>query len=103
IGRLGVSAASPAEAWAALADPEVERVQVATSLLDQRLWRAGFFARARQLRKEVHVRSVFLQGVAFLAPDALPEALAPLRDPLARIHAWAAARGLGPADPFLLF
>jgi predicted oxidoreductase len=103
IGRLGVSAANPDEAWAALADPDVEQIQVATSLLDQRLVRAGFFARARALGRRVHVRSVFLQGVAFLSPDALPPRLAPLVAPLARIRTWAAARGLAAHEPFLLY
>lgn len=103
IGRRGVSAANPEEAWAALDDPEVEQVQVATSLLDQRLWRAGFFERARERGKLVHVRSVFLQGVAFLAPDALPPHLAPLRAPLERIAKWASMRGLSVPDAFLLF
>jgi aryl-alcohol dehydrogenase-like predicted oxidoreductase len=103
IGQLGVSIARPEEAWRALADPDVERIQVATSLLDQRLWRSGFFERARRAGKEVQVRSVFLQGVAFLAPGALPDALAPLRDPLAAIERWSRARGMTSADAFLLF
>lgn len=94
IGRLGVSAASPAEAWAALADPTVERVQVAASLFDQRLLRTGFFAEAAARGVEVQVRSVFLQGAALLPPDALPPALAALRPPLARVHAFAAAHAL---------
>jgi aryl-alcohol dehydrogenase-like predicted oxidoreductase len=51
----------------------------------------------------VQVRSVYLQGVAFLAPDALPEALAPLRAPLLAIERWANARGLSVPEAFLLF
>ena len=94
IGRLGVSATSPAEAWDALEDPTVERVQVATSLLDQRLLRAGFFAAAAARGVEVQVRSAFLQGAALLPPDALPPALAPLCAPLARVRRFAAAHGL---------
>jgi aryl-alcohol dehydrogenase-like predicted oxidoreductase len=103
IARIGLSAAQPEDAWAALADPEVERIQVATSLFDQRLWRAGFFERAHRAGKQVQVRSVFLQGVAFLAPEVLPEHLGPLRDPLHRIAAWANARSLTVADACLLF
>lgn len=103
VARIGLSAARPDEAWAALADPEVERIQVATSLFDQRLWRTGFFERARRAGKHVQVRSVFLQGVAFLAPDALPMHLAPLREPLRRVAAWAHSRSLTVADACLLF
>jgi aryl-alcohol dehydrogenase-like predicted oxidoreductase len=78
IGALGVSAATPEQAWAALEDPDIEALQVATSLLDLRLHRQGFFARARELGRTVYVRSVFLQGLGHLEPNALPAALAAL-------------------------
>lgn len=103
VARIGVSAASPAEAWTLLADPEVERIQVAGSLLDQRLLRGGFFARARARGVEVQVRSLFLQGAALLAPDALPPALAVLAGPLARIERWASARGWSRARVLVAF
>jgi aryl-alcohol dehydrogenase-like predicted oxidoreductase len=103
IDVIGVSALDPDEAWTALDDRDVERIQVAASLLDQRLARGGFFERARLAGKQVQVRSVFLQGVAFLAPDALPPHLEPLRDVLRRVADWAAARALATSDAFLLF
>lgn len=103
IGRLGYSAARPEQAMAALDDPEVEIVQVATNLLDQRLLRAGFFERAAARGLEVHVRSVFLQGVAFLDPRWLPADLDGLRAPMRRIRRWARERGLEPAAVFLHF
>ncbi len=103
IGRLGVSAATPEQAEALLGDPAVEVIQVATSLLDQRLLRSGFFEHARRSGRQVDVRSVFLQGVAHLEPDALPAALSPLREPLRRISRWSRARQLETAEAFLLF
>jgi aryl-alcohol dehydrogenase-like predicted oxidoreductase len=103
IHQLGVSAESPEEAWAALDDPDVECLQVATSLLDQRLSRAGFFEAARRMGRKVFVRSVFLQGVAHLAPTALPSYLDPLRPVLHTIHDWAAGAGVRPFLPFLAF
>ncbi len=86
VGKLGVSAATPAEALSVLVRPDVDVVQVACSLMDQRLWRAGFFERARRAGKEVFVRSVFLQGVAFLSPEALPKDLDGLRPALTHIQ-----------------
>lgn len=53
IGALGVSSANPSEAWAALEHPEVEVVQLAASLLDQRLARHGFFEAAQEAGKQV--------------------------------------------------
>lgn len=103
IGALGVSAATPEEAWAALDDPDIEILQVASSLLDLRLLRQDFFPRARELGRTVYVRSVFLQGVAHLGADPLPAFLTPLEQPLRMIRT--AARGLGvpPRALFLAF
>ena len=77
IGAVGISALSPTDAIEALEDG-VEVIQVASSLLDQRLCRQGFFQRARERGIRVFVRSVFLQGLAFLAPAAIPAALSPV-------------------------
>ena len=103
IGRLGVSAANPDEAWAALEDPDVEVLQVASSLLDLRLLRQGFFGRARELGRTVYVRSVFLQGVATLDPDCLPGFLAPAAEPLRQIGRTARELGVAPRTLFLAF
>jgi aryl-alcohol dehydrogenase-like predicted oxidoreductase len=89
IGKLGISAATPDQAMNALSDPDVEVMQVATSLVDQRLVRRGFFEAARRAGKEIHVRSVFLQGVAFLTPNTFGEHLKSVRSNLNRIAALA--------------
>ncbi|MEM9175856.1 MAG: aldo/keto reductase [Myxococcota bacterium] len=103
IGQLGVSAATPEEAWAALDDPDVEVLQVASSLLDLRLVRQAFFPRARELGRTVYVRSLFLQGVAHLDPRTLPGFLAPAAEALGQIHDVAARIGVTPRALFLGF
>jgi aryl-alcohol dehydrogenase-like predicted oxidoreductase len=77
IGAIGISALSPTDAIEALEDG-VEVMQVASSLLDQRLYHRGFFQQARERGVRVFVRSIFLQGLAFLSPPAIPVALAPV-------------------------
>lgn len=103
IGQLGVSAGTPEEAWAALDDPDVEVLQVASSLLDLRLVRQGFFPRARELGRTIYVRSIFLQGVAYLDPATLPAFLAPAAEALGTIHAAAAELEVTPRGLFLAF
>ena len=103
IASLGVSAATPEEAWAALEDADIEVVQVATSLLDLRLYRQGFFPRARELGRTIYVRSVFLQGVAHLEPAMLPTFLAKLAGPIRTIRAYAAHLGVAPRALYLGF
>ena len=103
IGSLGVSAATPEEAWAALEDPDIEVIQVATSLLDLRLYRQGYFPRARELGRTIYVRSLFLQGVALLPRETLPAFLAPLSPALAMIERNARALGVAPRALYLGF
>jgi spore coat polysaccharide biosynthesis protein SpsF len=71
IGRLGVSAQSPDELLAALADPDVQHVQFPYNLLDYRWDEAGVpLALSRRPDVRVHVRSALLQGLLSLAPHA---------------------------------
>ena len=103
IGSLGVLAATPEEAWAALEDPDIEILQVASSLLDLRLHRQGFFPRARELGRTVYVRDIFLQGVADLEPETLPPSLLGLFAPMKLIQACASRIGVPTHALFLAF
>jgi len=103
IGSLGVSAASPEEAWAALDDPDIEVLQVATSLLDLRLLRQDFFPRARELGRTVYVRNIFQEGLAQLAPETLPHFLTELRLPIQQIRSTADRLGVTPRALYLAF
>ncbi len=103
IGSLGVCTATPEEAWAALEDPDIEVLQVASSLLDLRLHRQGFFVRARELGRTIYVHSIFLQGVAHLDPRTLPPSLVDLSAPLQAIGSCAARIGVKPRALFLAF
>ncbi len=103
IGSLGVYAATPEEAWAALEDPDIEILQVASSLLDLRLHRQGFFPRARELGRSVHVRGIFLHGMAHLDPTTLPRALTDLIAPMRTIQACASRLGVPIHALFLAF
>jgi aryl-alcohol dehydrogenase-like predicted oxidoreductase len=103
IHHLGISALGPDEAWLALERPDVDVIQVASNLFDQRLARAGFFEAAIAAGKEVFVRSVFLQGVAHLHPDRLPTHLAALRESLTQTREYAASQGWESFAPFLAF
>lgn len=103
VGLIGTSVGSPAQAFDALADPSVDIIQVASSLLDQRLLRADFFPQAAAAGKRIFVRSVFMQGLAHLDPRHLPTHLMELREPLEMVAKWAQRRGWPTARAFLAF
>jgi len=50
-------------------------MQLPFSLLDQRLLRDGTLARLAALGVEIHARSLFLQGLLLMPPEALPDSL----------------------------
>ena len=74
-------------------------VQLPLNALDQRLVHSGHLARLAASGVEVHVRSVFMQGLLLSAPDALPERVRALaREPVAAFQAQARAAGATPAE-----
>lgn len=103
IKRVGVSVRTPEEALDLVDHPQIEALQVPFSLLDQRLRRANFFGRAKAERKEVFVRSVFLQGVAFMPSGQLTSYLKPLAVLLGALDRWAQDNGFSRAEVFLRY
>lgn len=72
VRRLGVSVYHPAAALQALQIPELAIIQLPANALDHRFVDAGVFVRARQQGVEIHIRSVFLQGLLLLGPARAP-------------------------------
>ncbi len=79
VRRVGLSAYSGAEIDAALDRYDVDLVQVPINVLDQRLVLGGQLQRLRTRGVEIHVRSVFLQGLLLMEPAALPASFSPIR------------------------
>lgn len=70
IQYLGVSVYTADEAQTALAHPDMDVVQVPANAWDDQMIRAGVFEKARRRDKFLFVRSVFLQGLLLLDPEA---------------------------------
>jgi aryl-alcohol dehydrogenase-like predicted oxidoreductase len=78
-------------------------MQLPVSLFDQRLVADGTLANLADLGVEVHARSLFLQGLLFMAPELLPVKLAHAAPLLARRQALLADAGLSPLEAALGF
>ena len=63
--------------------PEI--VQLPLSVADQRLLKSGHLAKLKKLGVEIHVRSVFLQGLLLAEPKALPDFMQSVARQFARI------------------
>lgn len=66
VEKIGVSIYSPDELDALWPSFQFDLVQAPFNILDRRLATSGWLTRLHQTRTEVHVRSVFLQGLLLL-------------------------------------
>lgn len=101
--RVGISVYEPQEAYAAVDDAGADLVQIPCNLLDQRFRATGCVRELVAAGVEVHVRSVFLNGVLLTDPRALQTGLAPLAPLVGRVSAEARRLGTTPLQLALGF
>jgi aryl-alcohol dehydrogenase-like predicted oxidoreductase len=94
-GRIGVSIYAPEELERIVPAFRPEVVQAPFSVLDRRLERSGWLARLADLGVEVHVRSVFLQGLLLQAPEDRAAGFAPWQAAWDRWDSWLQQSGSG--------
>ena len=70
--RIGISAYASDDPAGLARRFQPDVIQAPASLLDQRLLNNGALAAVRELGVEVHLRSIFLNGLLFLPPDRVP-------------------------------
>ncbi|MEO8813197.1 MAG: aldo/keto reductase [Caulobacteraceae bacterium] len=73
--RVGISAYASDDPLGLARRFRPDLIQAPASLLDQRLLVDGSLAAVRELGVEVHLRSIFLNGLMFLPPDRVPSQL----------------------------
>ena len=78
-------------------------MQLPASLLDQRLIQDGVLDDIAGRGVELHLRSIFLQGLLFLPRDGLPAGLAAAGPRLSRIRRTIAEAGADPLQAALAF
>jgi len=73
--RVGISAYASDDPAGLARRFKPDLIQAPASLLDQRLLVDGALAAVREMGVEVHLRSIFLNGLLFLPPDRVPSQL----------------------------
>jgi len=101
VGGIGISAYVAEDPVALAQHFRPDAMQVPFSLLDQRLLHDGSLQRLKALGVEVHVRSLFLQGLLFM--EQVPPKLSDAGPPLARTRARIAEAGTTPLAAALAF
>ena len=103
VQKIGISVYTQDAAKKALRHPAIDIVQIPASLFDRRFETAGVFELARESGKEVHIRSVLLQGVLCMEPSSLPGYLKELVPALEKWRQLCKAENLIPASAALAF
>ncbi len=100
---IGVSVYSPEELDVLEQFPQLGVVQHPFNLLDRRLLVDDWPERLARRGVKLQLRSVLLQGLLMLAPDALPAGLDAAGPVLGKLHALAAELGATPLDLAVAF
>ncbi len=79
IKKTGISIYSNKEFTTAIDTEFIDVIQIPFNLLDNYTLRGALIEKAKQNGKEIHIRSVFLQGLFFMQEDKIPEILYPLK------------------------
>lgn len=87
--KMGVSVYTNEEIEQLLEVEEIKVIQAPFNLLDNKIQREDVFRQAKERGKEIHTRSVFLQGLFFKKPESIIGSLLPLRKEIERINAMA--------------
>ena len=92
--RIGVSVYGPEELEALLARFDFDIVQAPLNIFDRRLAVSGWLDRLHAAGVEVHVRSLFLQGLLLMPAGERPEEFSRWQPLWDLWHDWLAASGL---------
>lgn len=72
VEKIGVSVYDPGELSALWPHFQLDLVQVPLNVIDRRVATSGWLSKLHQAGTEVHVRSIFLQGLLLMAPATRP-------------------------------
>lgn len=103
VEKVGVSVYSSEQIRALLNFFKPDVIQLPLNVFDQRLIKSGDISRLKDLDIEVHVRSVFLQGLLLMPPEELPVNLLPYRKPLENWRELVRELGVTPRQAALAF
>lgn len=97
-GKLGISVYASDDVVSLAKQYRPAIVQLPVSVLDQRLVKSGVIGALKDLGVEIHVRSIFLQGILFLNTARLPIWLRHVRPALKAFHRRLKDLGISPVE-----
>lgn len=87
VSRIGVSVYTVEDALNSLNYRKISTIQLPFNLFDQKASREDFFSLAQRKKCDVHVRSVFLQGLLLMDSEQVPSYLFDIKPYLVKLEA----------------
>jgi aryl-alcohol dehydrogenase-like predicted oxidoreductase len=84
--KIGLSVYDKSEMELAINTPAIDVIQLPFNLFDNINERGRLLVKAKENKKTVQIRSVYLQGLFFKSPETLPPKLVPLKNYLVKIN-----------------
>lgn len=103
VKKIGVSIYNPWELDETLAAYDIDIVQSPFSIMDRRLATSGWLKRLNDCGVEIHVRSIFLQGLMLIPPEEIPEQFMPWTPLFNSWHLWLKNNSVSPVEACLHF
>lgn len=103
VDKIGVSVYTPDDLNLLASRFAFDIVQLPFNILDQRMAHSGWLSRLKDGGVEIHVRSVFLQGLLLMTMDELPDKFSPWRKWFEQWHRWLRAHNTSPVSACLGF
>jgi aryl-alcohol dehydrogenase-like predicted oxidoreductase len=101
--KLGASVYTSAQLQGLMARYPLDLIQLPLNVFDQRLLSGGQIRALKDRGIEIHVRSVFLQGLLLMDPKILPAYFDHFRDALQRFHGACEDHGVTAIEAALAF
>ncbi|MBU4185652.1 MAG: aldo/keto reductase [Proteobacteria bacterium] len=79
VEKIGISVYSPDKAIQALNTEGISMVQLPTNIVDRRFENTGVFKLSDEKKKQIYIRSVFLQGLLLMNPEEISDKMSFVR------------------------
>jgi aryl-alcohol dehydrogenase-like predicted oxidoreductase len=94
VQHVGVSVYSPEKALTAINMEGIDIIQLPTNIIDRRFEKAGVFKLASEKKRDVYIRSIFLQGLILMPLDLIPDKMAFVKPVIEKIELLSESLGM---------
>jgi len=101
VKKIGVSIYSPDELEELIGNFQIDIIQVPLNIMDRRLITSGWLGRLKSLGVEIHVRSIFLQGLLLMKQEDLPNQFMKWSSHFRKWYSWLDDQKISPLDACL--